>query len=339
MSPASESSQSRRQIRVAPAHKPRPATARSARALADALTPLQARAVREIVAYVRRENFSTGQHLAESHLAEQLGTSRSPINIALRHLVERRIVMHDLNRGYFLDAGAEALATFAQQMATEPDDPLYLKIGEDRLTRRLADTVNETDLMRLYGVSRNDVRKALSRIQQEGWIEKAAGYGWRFQAMIDSADAYEDSYLFRAAVEPVGLLSGRFAADPEELAAIRRQQEFIRASGYRTMTVVELFESNSTFHEALARWSGNSFVLQAVRRTNQLRRLVEYHQASKRGPRQAQAQEHLAILDAVCKHDFLRAAALMRSHLEGARRKKVIGAGAFTPTSPPAGGK
>jgi len=65
-------------------------------------------------------------------------------------------------------------------------------------------------------------------------------------------------------------------------------------------------------------------ILQAIRRTNQLRRLVEYRQALARPPRQVQAQEHLAILDAIVGHDFLRAASLMRAHLEDARRDKVI---------------
>ncbi|MEN9545167.1 MAG: hypothetical protein RLZZ598_2000 [Pseudomonadota bacterium] len=293
------------------------------------LTPLQTRVVREIVAYARRENLAAGAHLVESVLAEQIGTSRSPVNVALRHLVDLGMLSHDLNRGYFLSRDALAFGDVAQQLSAVPDDPLYLRIAEDRLAHGLPDMVTESDLMRRYQVGRSTLRKALSRIQQEGWVEKSVGHGWEFQPMIDSPQAYEESYVFRAAIEPTGLLSPSFTIVDEELGALRRQQEFIAGNGWKTMTPIELFEANSQFHETLAKWSGNRFILQSVRRTDQLRRLVEYRQARERSPRQTQAQEHLQILDAIAAGDALKAASLMRAHLDGARRGKVHGRDVF----------
>ena len=52
------------------------------------LTSVQARVVREIVALVRREKREAGSPLAEVALAEAIGTSRSPVQVALRHLSE-----------------------------------------------------------------------------------------------------------------------------------------------------------------------------------------------------------------------------------------------------------
>jgi DNA-binding GntR family transcriptional regulator len=184
--------------------------------------------------------------------------------------------------------------------------------------------------MRRYDVSRNALRKALSRAQQEGWVEKSVGHGWTFQPMIDSQEAYEESYLFRTALEPTGLLGAKFRSDAGELSALRRQQQFIVDGGFKSMTAIELFEANRHFHETLARWSGNRFILQAVRRTDQLRRLVEYRQANQRGPRREHATEHLGILDAIEQGDALLAAALMRTHLDNGRRGKVYGGGVFT---------
>lgn len=289
------------------------------------LTPLQTHVAREIVGYVRRENLKAGEHLAESLLAEHIGTSRSPVNVALRFLAKQGILTHDLNRGYFLNSDASTLDTVANRFSSEPDDPLYLQIAEDRLKHRLPDEVNEVDLMRLYDTSRSVLRKVLLRIQQEGWIEKMVGHGWQFLPLIDSPDAYEESYVFRSAIEPTGLLASTFAVQTYELADLRRQQQFIVDSGYLTMTSIELFESNSQFHETLAKWSGNRFILQSVKRTNQLRRLIEYRQARDREPRRAQAAEHVAILDAILEQDMLKAATLLKSHLEGARRGKIYG--------------
>jgi DNA-binding GntR family transcriptional regulator len=297
------------------------------------LTALQARVAREIVAHARREDLKAGEHLAESVLAEQIGTSRSPVNVALRHLARIGVLTHDLNRGFFLKKDARALADVAQRFSAEPDDPLYLRIAEDRLARKLPDEMNEADLMRLYDTPRSTLRKVLSRIQQEGWIEKSVGHGWHFLPMIDSPQAYEESYIYRAAIEPTGLLSSSFAADPVELAALKRQQQAIAEGGFETMTAIELFESNSQFHETLAKWSGNRFILQSVRRMDQLRRLVEYSQARSRRPRQEQAKEHLLILNAIAAGDMLQAASLMRAHLEGARRGKVHSADVFAPPS------
>jgi DNA-binding GntR family transcriptional regulator len=297
----------------------------------SALTPLQTRVAREILALARREDLALGDRLAESVLAEKIGTSRTPVNVALHHLVSLGVVYHDANRGFFMAKPARDVTDIAAQFFNEPDDPLYLKIAEDRLAHRLSDDVTEADLMRQYEVSRSELRRVLSRMQEEGWLERQVGHGWQFMPMIDSVEAYEESYLFRAAIEPTGVMSPTFSANRIELEALRRRQRFIAEGGYLTMNSVELFEANSEFHETIAKWSGNRFIAQSVRRMDRLRRLVEYRQARARKPRQEQALEHLAILDAIAQQDLLRAAALLRDHIEGARRAKVHAQEVFTP--------
>ncbi|GJG98208.1 GntR family transcriptional regulator [Cupriavidus pauculus] len=287
------------------------------------LSQLQTRVAREIVALARLDALRAGDHLAESLLADRIGVSRSPVNVALRYLVEVGAVVHDHNRGFFLNKDATDLSAIAQELSQEPDDPLHLKIAEDRLSGALPDFVTEADMMRQYSVARSALRKALSKIQEEGWVERSIGHGWTFLPMIDSAQAYEESYLYRTALEPTGLLSPWFRADSVELASLRRQQRAIVDGGYKTMTPIELFESNSRFHETIAKWSGNRFLVQSIKRMDSLRRLIEYGQAKDRKPRQEQAIEHLAILDAIAAQDLLKAAGLMREHLEGARQRKV----------------
>ncbi|MBN3745120.1 GntR family transcriptional regulator [Burkholderia sp. Se-20373] len=298
---------------------------------ATPLTPLQTRVAREILALARREDLAIGDRLAESILAEKIGTSRTPVNVALHHLVSLGVIYYDPNRGFFMAKPARDVTDVAAQFFNEPDDPLYLKIAEDRLAHCLPDVVTEADLMRQYNVSRSELRRVLSRMQEEGWIERQVGHGWQFMPMIDSVEAYEESYLFRAAIEPTGVMSPTFSANRVELEELRRRQRFIAEGGYLTMNSVELFEANSEFHETIAKWSGNRFIAQSVRRMDRLRRLVEYRQARARKPRQEQALEHLAILDAIAQHDLLRAAALLRDHIEGARRAKVHAQEVFTP--------
>ncbi len=274
---------------------------------------------------VRRENRRAGEHLPEAVLSEQIGTSRSPIQAALRHLLSLGVVQQDANRGFFLAKDARDWDQVAAMYSSQPDDPLYLAIAEERHAGRLPDEVSEAELMRHFKVARSTLRKILARISEEGWIRQRVGHRWTFQSMIDSPEAYEESFLFRQAIEPICFLGSSFRYDPAQLVALRREQQAIVDGGYETMTVIELFESNSRFHEMVAEWSNNRFILHSVRRVNRLRRLVEYKQPAKRSARRRQAQEHIGILDAIAKHDLLLAASLMRAHLDDARQDTVHG--------------
>lgn len=292
--------------------------------MSTTLSPLQIHVVRDIVSHIRQENLKTGDRMTTGRLATAIGTSRSPVLAALAHLEGIGVVRRAPNRGYFLCRDALSLGELAHGLAAEPDDPLYLRIAEDRLSGKLPELVNESDLMRRYEVARGALRGVLARIQNEDWIEKQVGFGWKFLPMIDSEAAYRESYFFRLSIEPAGVLNTAFHADPGELAALREQQQFIVDTGFSSMTPIELFEANRRFHETLAKWSNNRFILFGVRRTNQLRRLVEYRQTIlDRELRRQRIRDHLSILDAIAKRDIPHAAKLLRDHLDGANREKI----------------
>jgi DNA-binding GntR family transcriptional regulator len=290
---------------------------------ATRLTSLQQKVAREIVALVRRENRLAGHHLSKLALAKAIGTSHNPVEAALAHLARVGIARHEKDRGYFLARDASRLGTAAEKLMPA-DDPLYRRILDLRLDRHLSDTISETGLTRRLGATRSAVHKALVRIQQEGWIERRAGHGWAFLPLIDSVESYEDNFEMRRIIEPACILGRRFAADPAELDTLKRQQAFMASGGYGEMTPVEWADINAHFHETLARWSGNRFMLQTMRRINQLRRLVEYRAVSGNPEARArQATEHLRILEAIERGDRRKAARLLCDHLDGASRQKV----------------
>lgn len=295
----------------------------------NAPTPLQARVAREIIWIARRENKKSGERLPESVLAKQLGVSRTPVNLALRHLEKLGALERDMNRGYFLTRDAEDCLTLLDELFSKPDEPLYLRIAEERLDGKLPTKFLETDLMRRYEVTRASLRNVLSRIRQEGWVERQLGMGWQFTALIDSPEAYEESHAFRATIEPAGLLSPTFRFRMEELVKLQNRQRYIAEKGCESMTSIELYEANAEFHETISKWSGNRFFMQSVRRINSLRRLVEYRQASQREPRREAAIEHLKILEAIAAQDMISATHLLKTHIERARRIKVYGAPGF----------
>ncbi len=288
------------------------------------LTNSQQKALREIVAYVRREKLSAGTHLPEWTLAKLIGTSRSPVRVALDRLVESGVMRYDRNRGYSVHASFDELPTDVLDQVNSSDDPLYLRLADAHFRGVIPESVTEADLTRLLGASRSDIRKVLVRAHSEGWVEKEAGYGWRFLPMIDSLEAYDDMYSLRLAIEPAGILNPKFRPNLEELRELRREQMAILEGGHEAMTATERFESNARLHEAIAAWAGNRFALQTLRRLDQVRRLAEYRQARHQLPKRALAQEHIDILNAIEAGDMLTAASLMRQHIDAARRKKAV---------------
>lgn len=290
------------------------------------LTHSQRKALREIISYIRRERLPIGTHLPEWTLAKLIGTSRSPVRVAMDYLVGAGLMRYDKNRGYSLNADASNLPAALQAQMQEEDDPLYLRLAEARLQQSIPESMTEADLSRLLQVSRTEIHKVLLRAQTEGWVEKGAGYGWNFLPMIDSLEAYEDMYSLRVAIEPMGILSPKFRPDLVQLEALYAEQQAILDGKYEVMSELERFESNARFHETISEWSGNRFALQTLRRLNQMRRLVEYRQARQSLPRQALAQEHLNILEAIKAGDNLLAASLIRQHIDASWHKKAVSA-------------
>ncbi|MEH2920039.1 GntR family transcriptional regulator [Samsonia erythrinae] len=289
------------------------------------LTPLQTRIVRQIVAYIRREQLPRGAHLIESSLAQVLNASRTPVKAALRYLTEKGMLNYHRNRGFYLERHADELSQLVTELAASSEEPLYQKIVDMRLARLLPAQFSEVELMRECQVSRAVLRNVLTRIQQEGWLEFRTGQGWRTTPIIDSVAAYEESFTYRLLIEPASLLSPQFHIEPQILNACRKQQEAILNGGYRTMTPHEMFDANTHFHETLLACSGNRFAHASLQRINQLRRLVEYRQSSLgfHPKRLEQITEHLTIIDALQRGEMATAADRMRKHLEKARHDKV----------------
>ncbi|GAB7272997.1 hypothetical protein DZS_43940 [Dickeya ananatis] len=160
---------------------------------------------------------------------------------------------------FFLAQHASQLGELVAEVLEQAEDPLYRQLAERRITRQLPEQFSEMELMLEFSVTRPVLRKVLLRCQQEGWLEHMAGQGWRTLPVIDSVEAYEESYALRAIIEPAGLLSATFHITPHMLAHCRRQQEYLAEDGYLTMTAMEMFDTSSGFHDTLAVCSGNRF--------------------------------------------------------------------------------
>ena len=277
---------------------------------------LSARIVRQIVSHIRENALAEGHHLVAQELADLFKVSRAPVTAALTLLAETGAVTFRPNRGFFV--AAEAPADMIAAGPGEREDQLYFAIAEDWLSGRLPARVSENELIRLYGATRVRLQILLAQIAEEGWIARLPGHGWEFQPIVSSTADYADIYRFRAAIEAEALRQPDYSANPDELADARRQQRDLLDGRMMTLPRDRLFEINSRFHELIVGWSRNDFFLDAIRRVNRLRRLIEYRAILDRGRLGQQCHDHLALLDMIERGDREAAARFVHDHIAGA---------------------
>lgn len=286
-------------------------------------TPLADKIAAQILEHVRARDLPRGQHLPSQALADACHVSRAPVNAALKVLEELGVVRCEPNRGYFLARAGHELRSIKLETASEGDeDSLYFQIAEDRLSGDLPVQVTENELIRRYDLPRGQLLKTLNRMAQEGWVFRLPGHGWEFRPALTSRESYEAGYRFRAVLESAVVLEPTFKVDPAAFAEARRQQRMLLDGAYRKMSRVQLFDINAGFHEMLASCAQNEFFLDAVRRVNRLRRLIEYRVTLDRSRLPRQCREHLRILDLLEAGDFKAASQELHEHIDGARAVK-----------------
>lgn len=288
-------------------------------------TDLQIRLALQIANKLVRDATPAKTHLKEGALAKAFGVSRSPIRGALQLLERKGIVASKANHGFFLEFSGEQLDIQALNFRETDAETLYRNIIADRVRGKLADIETEADLIRRYDVTRAQLTRTLAILSQEGIVEKGQGYGWRFSPALNTERAHDESYAFRLLIEPAGPLQDTFKLDQGRLKKSRQAHHDLLERNSDGVSVAELFAVNADFHEMIAEFSGNRFMLQAVQQQNRLRRLLEYRgfQTQNAERVQASCEEHLAIMDALERGDNEWASTLLKRHLQVASKLKL----------------
>lgn len=270
---------------------------------------------RRILELAQQAGLKANARLTETGLAEELGVSRSPVRAALALLQEQGVVRLAPKQGYFLCCDATGAAFEAVQLPRSAEETIYRDLLSARFANLIPEQVSASDIMRRYGIDRASVTRLLSRMIEEGVVERAAGRGYIFVPVLNEPEAFRDSYRFRLLIEPAAILEPGFSPDPRRIAAIRARHAELMAGAVDTAPMIELFEADAEFHEAIGDFSGNRFLRQAIHLQTHLRRLSEYESHYDRQRLRRSCEEHLAILDAIAAGERERAADLMREHI------------------------
>lgn len=274
-----------------------------------------------IVSVVRRRALAAGAPLRESVLAREFSVSRTPVRAALDYLCRTGAVEHVPRRGYFLAADAAELPQFRIETTADAVKRAYNAMIDAYFRGELSERVSEAELARRFRIERSAMQETMSRLKAEGVARPNPGYGWQFTPLRKSREADEADYFrFRLLLEPALFLEPTFRADPDRLAAARREQVEVIEALDAEFDIARVYEANERVHRMLAGFSGNRFIISALDHYEPTDRLIEYRRYQDRPRIRTACEEHVAILDAVGRGDLAGASTLMRRHIETAKR-------------------
>jgi DNA-binding GntR family transcriptional regulator len=276
-----------------------------------------------IVEKIRREGLPVGHRLTEQGLCDELGVSRSPVRKALQFLATTGVVISEPNKGYQVAKPASEVARLTVPEQADSDESVYMAIADDRLAGTVGAEVTETELMDRYEATRLQIQRVLNRMAREGIVERKPGRGWAFQPLMNTPEAYRESYRFRMIIEPAALLEPGYAIDMAELEKCYREQCELLGGALEKWPRSELFRPGVHLHETVIAGAHNRLLLDALRKVNQLRRLVEYRAKLDRARMREQCEEHLVLIDLLRRGERVEASHYLRQHLDGARRRKA----------------
>ncbi|MGW2327557.1 FCD domain-containing protein [Streptomyces sp. NPDC001700] len=277
-----------------------------------------------LVDLMRHSGLDEGAHITEQWAADALDVSRTPVRKAMAFLTEVGILTRVPNRGFFLARGAATLTRRDLSEDTDVEQEAYFQIADDYVGGRFTGSFTAADISRRYRLTPRQADRVLVRMDGEDLVRRrAGGRGWEFQHVLTTVEAHDQSYRFRMIIEPAALLEPGFTVDTEAFARHRRQQEALLRGDILLLPRAELFQVNASFHEMLVGCSGNQFLLDAVRRQNRLRRLIEYRHQVDRSRLTHQAREHLRLLDLMEGGGIKEASAFLQGHLDKVRSLKT----------------
>lgn len=178
----------------------------------------------------------------------------------------------------------------------------------------------EAELARQLRASRTPVREALSRLIEEGYVERIPARGY-FVTPI-TVTLIQNVFEVRRLLEGAAAARAAEFADP---AAIGRLRELATCeyAGEDAASFRMAAEANGAFHLAVAQASRNAIIVDLVRHClDQVTRIIAL--GIDYAPLQKSASgEHDAVVDAIERRDPEGARAAVERHLDGSSRRMM----------------
>lgn len=168
--------------------------------------------------------------------------------------------------------------------------------------------LSEPVLAAAHGMSRTPIREGLSRLWQDGYLDRIQGRGY-FVARV-TVQSVNDTFDVRRLLEGAGAARAAALATPEDVALLR-ELAGVPQGDYR-----EAEAANACFHLAIARTARNSLAVDLIERClAQIDRFLSLG-VSPDHYQSGATEAHLQIVDALARRDGPAARAAMEDHLD-----------------------
>jgi DNA-binding GntR family transcriptional regulator len=180
--------------------------------------------------------------------------------------------------------------------------------------------LNIDALTRELGISQTPIRESLARLESDGLVVKEPLRGYRVSSRL-SREEFEDLFEFRLHLEPWAAARAAEHVRPDDGAALRDEIRSLRTvpdrGDYESYKAFAAHDQR--FHDLVLATAGNETARLAYARTHCHLHLFRLYYASGIGA--PAFREHKRIAAAIRRRDPDQAAALMRAHIEGSRKR------------------
>lgn len=194
-------------------------------------------------------------------------------------------------------------------------DQVYYRLREGILTGTIpsGERLLESEIARLMGTSQAPVREAIQRLVNDGLVVKHL----RNSAVVaeTTLQDYHELFQIRALIERLAARRVAGTIRPEQCGQLEELIERMRAAA-EAHNLHTLAINDMEFHRLLCEWSGNPTLLRAWMPLSAqvLRFLTQYEIQDYETPLEI-ANEHQALIAALCSHDVDRAEATWGEHI------------------------
>lgn len=180
---------------------------------------------------------------------------------------------------------------------------------------RPGDRINEAELARRLGISRNPIREALNRLEERGLLVGAPHRG-RFVRAMTKQDV-DELFAFRIALEDFALIQAMPRIGAREVDDFAKMVEAMEAAA-EGGDEARLTELDLAFHLRICELSANRRVLGAFANIQSEVQMLIALADQRFDSLHAAAADHWPIVDAFSVGDHARSQAALRAHIEDA---------------------
>jgi DNA-binding GntR family transcriptional regulator len=188
----------------------------------------------------------------------------------------------------------------------------------------------EVELAGMLGVSRQPVREALQRLNNEGWVDLRPGFG--AMVHVPAEDEVDQLLAARAALESESARLAARHATKEDVAKLRELCKV--GTAYQEAGDIDAtVRTNGELHGLITEMSGNRFLVDFAAQVDRRVRWYYTPVAPVRGA--ASWREHTRLVKAISEGDEGKSAQIMREHTEHTRKAYHDLQAASEPTETP----